>query len=390
MHSTQTSNVIGGVGEDGAKPAHNSSVSLPHISHIWQDLYQLPNPQHPHRSYYNHQQDHFQPYPTPQREPYGTTVQHYEAYHNRSLIQQHREPYHNNNLTQGPYHSNNLTQGPYSAPDNQRQHNGMRYPLRDERYVAPFDIVAPIKLEAPQSMNTPTPSLAKESPVPSPSRSVSPKNKSVNNRRCVPSAEDQPFQRISVTDLLLPAIRLGFAPPGSPETARCLIKAPQDAILVLEACRLGILPRVTKRLAKRQRIYVVPGSVFVWTEEPTGIRRWTEGKHWAPSRVYGHFLVYRQLEESRTKPSSSSNLSVLDGGLIKQTISVADRHGNRHHIVSYYTNDLESTSLPSPSSVPELASIKVDMDLYPDWKDKIAQTAAYDGDSDVGSSSTTS
>ncbi|KAF8940056.1 hypothetical protein BGZ47_007902 [Haplosporangium gracile] len=40
---------------------------------------------------------------------------------------------------------------------------------------------------------------------------------------------------------------------------------------------------------------IVPGSVFVFDEEESGICRWTDGKIWSPSRICGNFLVYREL-----------------------------------------------------------------------------------------------
>ncbi|KAG0070277.1 hypothetical protein BGZ89_000971 [Linnemannia elongata] len=40
---------------------------------------------------------------------------------------------------------------------------------------------------------------------------------------------------------------------------------------------------------------IIPGSVFVFDEEESGICRWTDGKIWSPSRICDNFLVYREL-----------------------------------------------------------------------------------------------
>ncbi|KAF9907727.1 hypothetical protein EC991_010674 [Linnemannia zychae] len=40
---------------------------------------------------------------------------------------------------------------------------------------------------------------------------------------------------------------------------------------------------------------IIPGSVFVFDEEESGIHRWTDGKIWSPSRICGNFLIYREL-----------------------------------------------------------------------------------------------
>jgi hypothetical protein len=52
------------------------------------------------------------------------------------------------------------------------------------------------------------------------------------------------------------------------------VEAPQDAMLLFEACRLGLLKRVERRLSDSERImYVKSGSVFIWDEEESGIKR---------------------------------------------------------------------------------------------------------------------
>ena len=77
------------------------------------------------------------------------------------------------------------------------------------------------------------------------------------------------------------------------------IKIPQDAIILFEACRLGMLPRVQRRLSERERNEIRSGSVFVWDEREAGMRRWTDGKSYSASRVSGSFLTYREMEGKR-------------------------------------------------------------------------------------------
>lgn len=33
------------------------------------------------------------------------------------------------------------------------------------------------------------------------------------------------------------------------------------------------------------------GAVFVFGEEESGMKRWTDGRLWSPSRISGNFLV---------------------------------------------------------------------------------------------------
>lgn len=49
------------------------------------------------------------------------------------------------------------------------------------------------------------------------------------------------------------------------------------------------------------------GSVFVFVEGECGIRRWTDGKLWSPSRIFGHFLVYKQVSKRNEMNKESRN-----------------------------------------------------------------------------------
>ncbi|KAG0249461.1 hypothetical protein BG011_009275 [Mortierella polycephala] len=98
----------------------------------------------------------------------------------------------------------------------------------------------------------------------------------------------------------------------------------RDALIIFEACRQGLLPRLNRRLLATERgeghpdhdllvstsastsialvkhvnptqSLITPGSVFVFDETETGICRWTDGRIWSPSRISGNFLVYREL-----------------------------------------------------------------------------------------------
>jgi hypothetical protein len=64
-----------------------------------------------------------------------------------------------------------------------------------------------------------------------------------------------------------------------------------DALLVFQAARRGMIPRVTRRLIERERGMVQSGAVFVFDEQESGIKRWTDGLIWSPSRIIGNFLV---------------------------------------------------------------------------------------------------
>lgn len=83
------------------------------------------------------------------------------------------------------------------------------------------------------------------------------------------------------------------------ETYTGHVRSPADAVLLFEACRIGLLPRVQRRLSEKERQQIKSGSVFVWDEREAGMRRWTDGKSWSASRVSGSFLTYREMEGKR-------------------------------------------------------------------------------------------
>jgi len=182
------------------------------------------------------------------------------------------------------------------------------------------------------------------------------------------------------------------------ETYHGHVRSPQDAIMLFEACRMGILPRVQRRLSEKERSQIKSGSVFVWDEREAGMRRWTDGKSWSASRVSGSFLTYREMEGKRgsngfqpgaaaaaarakssgPKSSNGSNAGDSDegdegpdgyrykpDGLMKQSFSITTQDGRHLHLISYY-NRSHMPPLKSPSSDPTLRNITPPKGMYPE------------------------
>ncbi|KAH0543359.1 hypothetical protein FGG08_002315 [Glutinoglossum americanum] len=198
-----------------------------------------------------------------------------------------------------------------------------------------------------------------------------------------------------------------------------------DALVLFEACLQGQLHHVPRRPHDRERSALIrSGCVFIYEENASGIKRWTDGVAWSPSRILGNFLVYRELEKpfppgekkkatKRDKrltkpgepyPSPRSNLdggdgslqsyspmsptspapksetfdketersligSLVDsygfreGGLVKKTMSV-NVNGVHHHLVSYYkVEDVLGGLLDTPSISNALRYIKPRLEL---------------------------
>ncbi|KAJ3561757.1 hypothetical protein NP233_g9998 [Leucocoprinus birnbaumii] len=146
------------------------------------------------------------------------------------------------------------------------------------------------------------------------------------------------------------------------------------ALRLIHAARQGVIPRITRRLNdSERRTMIKSGAVFVFSVEESGIKRWTDGLLWSPSRIVGNFLVYREINERsssrsshkkpypqddpssrslarRNSPDQLSYKSLANGhssndqgtfkpnGLIKKTITVTIE-GSDLHLISYYTSD---------------------------------------------------
>lgn len=175
------------------------------------------------------------------------------------------------------------------------------------------------------------------------------------------------------------------------------VRSPADAIKLFEACRLGLLPRVQRRLSEKERQSIKSGSVFVWDEREAGMRRWTDGKSWSASRVSGSFLTYREMEGKRgggnfvptpsrqrvagKTPDSgrgSDEDADMDGegpdgyrykpdGLMKQSFSITTSSGQHLHLISYYARPQAHTQeLLQPTTDPALRHIVPVKGMYPE------------------------
>ncbi|KAJ3316736.1 hypothetical protein HDU76_001584 [Blyttiomyces sp. JEL0837] len=153
-----------------------------------------------------------------------------------------------------------------------------------------------------------------------------------------------------------------------------------DAMLVVEGCRTGVLSCLDGRPKEIGDVSLRSGSIIVFDEIGSRMRRWRDGKKWTPSRMSGPFLVYRELDGSLSddqvisgdKQNSSSIHKqhqsqdnrridsneqdnrgiprVKEDGLIKKTISITTEEGRRYRVVSYYSqSDVSSGFLTTPS-----------------------------------------
>lgn len=209
-------------------------------------------------------------------------------------------------------------------------------------------------------------------------------------------------------------------------TWRGYVADTREALILFEAVLQRYLGPVVRRPHDRERASLIrSGSIFIYEEGASGIKRWTDGVPWSPSRILNNFLIYRELvkpfppgekkrankktkkecrpgepyprnsssedihstgntgQTSPTDVRSESGLSGTDkeaersligsltdsysfkeDGLVKKTMSVTI--DNRHlHLVSYYNpQDVRSGNLlQRPSEDPGLGQLRPRPDL---------------------------
>lgn len=157
----------------------------------------------------------------------------------------------------------------------------------------------------------------------------------------------------------------GEEAPTCVPTWRGYVETTRDALLIFHAYFNGVL--------------IVSGSVFIYNEADSGMKRWTDGIPWSPSRGLTNFLLYRQLIDSlplakkrmTTKRSQESietrgqdvsrslvgsltdSYDFHEKGLPKKTMTVTVKN-TQHHLVSYYSLNDAKYRLKTPRDDPVL------------------------------------
>ncbi|KAJ7220294.1 Gti1/Pac2 family-domain-containing protein [Mycena pura] len=159
------------------------------------------------------------------------------------------------------------------------------------------------------------------------------------------------------------------------------VETTMNALRLIHAARQGVIPRITRRLNDAERRAMIKsGAVFVFSVEESGIKRWTDGLLWSPSRIVGNFLVYREInqrtnsrgshkklyptDESAGALTSSEHGTFKPNGLIKKTITVTI-DGSDLHLISYYTSaDQHSGKLKRPTARTDIMALTMDPRLF--------------------------
>ncbi|KAJ2858179.1 Gluconate transport-inducing protein [Coemansia erecta] len=208
------------------------------------------------------------------------------------------------------------------------------------------------------------------------------------------------------------------------ETYYGFVSTSEDALALFEACRLGYKQRVPRRLSDDERAAIRSGSVFVWEEAESGMKRWTDGRSWSPSRVQGCFLTYHEWEGRRRAqrhpsyhampgfsmpmniqgmpangqpfpmgiaryghfiggPTKAGSTQVQYGfpkenGMLKKALSIRTTDGKKLHIIAYYSKeDHAMRRLLTPTTDPNFPRLVVPPNLYPDMSPESMYGASH-------------
>ncbi|KAI9144250.1 Gti1/Pac2 family-domain-containing protein [Paraphysoderma sedebokerense] len=148
-----------------------------------------------------------------------------------------------------------------------------------------------------------------------------------------------------------------------------LVDTLYDALLLVEAARIGVIPRVMSRMTRG----IKPGSIFVYQEEESGIKRWTDGRSWCSARVYGSFLYYKETEprtRKKKRPSTSEGAEGLaddQSGVSASTESSGTTGSSKLKTDGLIKKciSVETRDNMQPSSSPLFANIKIPKGMYP-------------------------
>ncbi|KAJ3284409.1 hypothetical protein HDU79_008245 [Rhizoclosmatium sp. JEL0117] len=152
------------------------------------------------------------------------------------------------------------------------------------------------------------------------------------------------------------------------ETYHGFIEDPLDAVYVVQGTLEGVLPAFKGNAEEMASIKVRSGTVIVMPEKGLTVKRWRDGIKWSPSRAYGQFLLYRQIElkdpgapdepdvthepapystpygsttglqPTFTARTLKEGTQITENGLTKRTITVRGSDGEKHRVVSYYNS----------------------------------------------------
>lgn len=156
----------------------------------------------------------------------------------------------------------------------------------------------------------------------------------------------------------------------------------EEAMLIMHASRLGCFELTRERLSSDERDKIESGDIFCFIENENGLKRWTDGRIWSPSKICGEFLVYQEVPRHLSKNSikkrktdetkdqirlglSKKEETVDRTTMHKKTICIKFENCN-YHIIAYYRPIFVNNSL---MDIPFFQKLSNALNIYPVLKD---------------------
>ncbi|KAI5151410.1 Gti1/Pac2 family transcription factor [Enteropsectra breve] len=159
----------------------------------------------------------------------------------------------------------------------------------------------------------------------------------------------------------------------------------EEAVMVVHAARIGTLDLTIARLNAEERERIESGDIFIFIENDHGMKRWTDGRIWSPSKICGEFLIYQEVPRHLSKNSIKKRKEiekVMEGVDIvsrqrmrddtvdratmhKKTVCIRYENDN-YHIIAYYRPIFASHSL---IDVPYFKKLTLALNTYPQLRE---------------------
>ncbi|KAI4290963.1 Gti1/Pac2 family transcription factor [Pancytospora philotis] len=175
------------------------------------------------------------------------------------------------------------------------------------------------------------------------------------------------------------------------------INSYDEALLVVHAARLGALEVTKERLNIDARERIESGNIFCFIENSSGMKRWTDGRIWSPSKICGEFLIYQEVPRHLSKNSLKKQKEIdkvyekeagsMRRGARDETIdrttmhkkTVCIKHENKtYHIVAYYRPVFATVFL---LDIKYFKKLEAALTVYPELRsDETLEREMADGD----------
>ncbi|CCH57899.1 hypothetical protein TBLA_0A00990 [Henningerozyma blattae CBS 6284] len=161
------------------------------------------------------------------------------------------------------------------------------------------------------------------------------------------------------------------------------IRDEYDALLVFQATLNGQLSHIPRRPYEMERSNLITsGSIFVFFENLSGIKRWTDGISWSPSRISGKFLIYKELNKYynpnlllNNKPRNQPNgipsntqsfNSPMENAMSVSNIADSDRNNqNSNYRVGQLSNNNDRKDNILPTTISNTSNKNSESDELP-------------------------